>query len=138
MRRASRSRLPARLLLAITALFVACQARGPAVSAELSGPDADAIRWEARHALENGRALRAEGRTEAAERVLRRVLVHDPENVKLLRELANVLDAEGRAGEARAARAHADAIDPPPSPPMAIGQRPCASDDAEPLLLPPV
>jgi tetratricopeptide (TPR) repeat protein len=98
------------------ALLVACPARGPAVSAEASGPDADAIRWQARHALENGRALRAEGRTDAAERVLRRALVHDPENVKLLRELANVLDAEGRAEEARAARARADAIDPPASP----------------------
>ena len=117
-----------RLCLALAAslclLPLACQTPPP----EPRDPEADAraVRGETRLALQNGRALRAEGRLDAAERVLRRGLALDPENARLERELAHVLDGLGLADEAREARRRADAIDPPP-PPLPDQRAPTAS-----------
>jgi Flp pilus assembly protein TadD len=63
-----------------------------------------------------GRALLAEGRPDASERMLRRGLALDPEDARLERALADALDAQGRPDEAGAARTRADALDPPPPP----------------------
>jgi tetratricopeptide (TPR) repeat protein len=111
------------LLWAAAACAVGCQspsgdATGAAPGAELESPEAaaDAQRRATRRALEDARALRLEGRLDAAERVARRGLAEDPRDSALWRELDHVLAALGRSGEAAAARARADAIDPPPPP----------------------
>jgi tetratricopeptide (TPR) repeat protein len=67
--------------------------------------------------LENGRALRREGRLELAAAALESGLALAPGDAALWRELARVRDAQGRAGEARQARERADAIEPPEPPP---------------------
>lgn len=110
--------------------LLACQAPPPAEAP--AAPDAREVRRLARHLLEDARALRREGRLDAAERVARRGLAVDPKNAALERELANVLDARGRPSSARAERARADAIDPPP-PPLPTG--PAATGDGATLVL---
>lgn len=70
----------------------------------------------ARAKLEAGRALRRDGRAKLAEAALRRGLHFDPQHAGLHRELARVLEVQGRTDEAEAARALADALDPPPPP----------------------
>lgn len=79
----------------------------------------------ARHQLESGRALLAEGRLGAAERELRRGLEIAPDDARLHRALARVLEAAGRPEDAAAARERADALDPPapalPAAPLASG-----------------
>ena len=133
--RGGAGRGPARLLWAVAACAVGCQSPpevGTGISPEASLAaaeearlDADARRHFTRRALEDARALRMEGRLDAAERVARRGLAEDPQHAALLRELAHVLDALARPDAARAARAQADAIDPPPPPlpdtPVATG-----------------
>jgi tetratricopeptide (TPR) repeat protein len=118
-------RTRARLLWAVAACAIGCQAPPQIGAGSPSGTtrdpaqalaDADARRHLTRRALEDARALRVEGRLDAAERVARRGLAEDPRHAALLRELAHVLDAQARPEAARAARAQADAIDPPPPP----------------------
>jgi Flp pilus assembly protein TadD len=77
--------------------------------------EADRERF-ARHALENARALRREGRLELAEAAARRALGVAPEDPALRRELARILEERGLAQEAASERAAADAVDPPPPP----------------------
>jgi Flp pilus assembly protein TadD len=77
--------------------------------------EADRERF-ARHSLENGRALRREGRLEVAEQVLRRALAQLPEDPALHRELARLLEEMDRTEDAARQRAAADALDPPPVP----------------------
>jgi len=99
-----------------------------AAAAQPSGPeplDAATRERAARHQLQNGRALRAEGRLDAAERVLRRGLEIAPDDARLHRALARVLEAAGRPEDAASARARADALAPPapslPATPRADG-----------------
>lgn len=109
------TRLHILMAIGVGLLLAACQSPAPdpetGADAEI---DPSTRERAARHLLETGRALRAEGRPDAAERVLRRGLTLDPGNAGLERALAHALDAQGRQDEARAARARADALDPPP------------------------
>jgi len=100
--------------LAATLLLAACQGPGPKL-ASAPPDDHHARERQSRLLLEMGRALRAEGRPDASERVLRRGLALTPESAPLERALAHALDAQGRHAEAQQARVRADALDPPPA-----------------------
>jgi tetratricopeptide (TPR) repeat protein len=89
-----------------------------------------------RSSLQNGRALRREGRLEMAEHALRRGLSASPDHPPLRRELARVLEELGRREEAARERAAADAIEPPPPPPP-DGSLGLPSRDVLVVLLPP-
>ncbi|MBW1684050.1 MAG: tetratricopeptide repeat protein [Deltaproteobacteria bacterium] len=97
--------------------------------------EADRARF-VRSNLENGRALRREGRLEMAESVLRRGLSVGPDNPALRRELARVLEELGRGDEAARERDAADAIEPPPPPPPDVPLG-LPSRDVLVVLLPP-
>jgi tetratricopeptide (TPR) repeat protein len=100
-------------VLALAPLLAACQSpQRPDPAPTAASPDDQ----QARLLLEAGRALRAEGRPDASERVLRRGLALAPESARLERALAHALEAQGRRDEAQAARARADALDPPAPP----------------------
>ncbi len=71
----------------------------------------------ARHALEDARALRREGRLAASERRLRRGLETSPDHPRLHRTLAEILEAQGRPEEAESHRAAAQAVMPAAQPP---------------------
>jgi len=89
-----------------------------------------------RGVLQDGRALQAEGRFDAAERVLLRGLAVSPDDPRLHGALANALEAQGRADEARAHRERADSLLPPlpalPASPLAH-----ASNGVLAILVPP-
>lgn len=78
----------------------------------------DAARRDAfvRARLRAARIFAREGRLPAAERAARQVVELVPEHVRARRLLAEVLDRQSLAGEARLHRARADALDPPPPP----------------------
>ncbi|MGH0028700.1 MAG: tetratricopeptide repeat protein [Myxococcota bacterium] len=115
------------IVLALLLATLACESTSPGLVGEPDLPPLDE-RGEtllARRALQDGRALRQEGRLDAAERTLHRGLALRPDDARLERELARVLEAAGRPDEAAAARARADRLDPPPPPlpdaPLAVG-----------------
>lgn len=91
----------------------------------------------ARTNLEHARALLLEGRLEHAESRARRGLSYEPESVPLLRLQAEVLAALGRIDEAKAHRARADALEPPPAPPPTAAHPLAEHPPATVLLLPP-
>ena len=76
--------------LAATLLLAACQGPGPKL-ASAPPDDHHARERQSRLLLEMGRALRAEGRPDASERVLRRGLALTPESAPLERALAHAL-----------------------------------------------
>ncbi|MGH0034227.1 MAG: hypothetical protein ACQGVK_04285 [Myxococcota bacterium] len=93
---------------------------GAGVSQQLPGRTALSERemevYSRRHLLD-ARALRDEGRLEAAARVAARGLELRPDNADLQRLRAELLEALGRSDEARAHRRVADLLDPPAPPP---------------------
>lgn len=112
MRGRRRSALAAALACLLAA---ACQSRPePRADSLEVEPAADPLM--ARYALEQGRALLREGRSESAAHVLQRGLAKAPGDAALHRALARALEAHGLAGEAEAAWARADALDPPAAP----------------------
>jgi predicted Zn-dependent protease len=115
MRGRRRTALVAALACLLTA---ACQTRPEprtaSAEAPASPPASDPLM--ARYALEQGRALLREGRSESAVRVLRRGLAQAPEDAALHRALARALEAQGHPGDAEAAWARANALDPPQAP----------------------
>ena len=107
-----------RLSLALAALLclAACQGIDP-IPKQRPPSEADR-RLFVRGRLEDALAFRAQGRLDAAEAQLRRGLEVQPDDARVRRLLARVLDEEGRPSEAGQERARADAVDPPsPAPP---------------------
>lgn len=102
------------LAAGLAALLAACQAPREAATPP---PAAEPDPLLSRHALEQGRALLRDGRSESALRVLQRALADDPQNGALWRAQARALEATGRRDEAAAAWARADAL-APPAPPL--------------------
>jgi len=100
----------------LAAVVAAC---APGVSTTRLGPppsDADRARI-VRLRLEDARQFESQGRSEQAERALREAVASGPDDAVALRALARHLAQSGRAGDAQALRARADAIDPPAPPP---------------------
>ena len=114
-------RLPTRLLALVgLAAALGCdglrgEPRWVGIPAVEAASQADRERYQ-RRSLEEGRALRHQGRQQAAERAFRRGLSAQPDHAGLQRELATVLEAQRRFEEADAARVRADALEPPPAP----------------------
>jgi len=113
-------------LTAATAVGLAGCGGGGSVQAIEPSPLSRAEREVyARKSLVDARLLRREGRLEAAERSTRRGLGYEPDNPKLHRLRAELLEALGRPHEASLHRERADAQDPPPPPlpdsPLALG-----------------
>jgi len=90
----------------------------------------------ARQSLMNARLLRREGRLEAAERSARRGLGYTPQDARLHRLLAELLEVLDRPREAELHRQRADALDPPP-PPLPDDSLPEGGSGLLILLLPP-
>ena len=115
---------------ALAALLAALASATGCLSAEpryVGVPETSEVRESdrerhARHALEDARALRREGRLDAAERTLRRGLATSPDHPRLHRTLAEILEALGRPEEAESHRAAAQAVIPaaatPPDHPL--------------------
>ncbi len=106
-----------RLLLALPALLclAGCQGLDP-IPKQRPPSEADR-RLFVRIRLENALAYRAQGRLDAAEAELRWALQSEPDDARVRRLLARVLDEEGRPADARDERARADVVDPPPPAP---------------------
>jgi tetratricopeptide (TPR) repeat protein len=115
-------------LAAATAVGLGGCGRGSSVQETAPSPLSRAEREVyARKSLVDARLLRREGRLEAAERSTRRGLRYEPDNPKLHRLRAELLETLGRPREASLHRERADALDPPPPPlpedPLALGGR---------------
>jgi len=102
------------LAAAAAVLGVAC---APGVPQTLPAPEHDHATLRARRLLERGRALAAEERFAAAERVARRGLEAVPDHARLMLLRARMLARLGRSAEAEAVRARADELLPPRPPP---------------------
>ncbi len=136
--RSTRTRLLAVSLLAAVTILGGPLACGPGVSQHLDAPPfdaADRARY-ARRLLTDARALRKQGRIEAAERTVRRGLTLLPNDSDLHRLRAELLAELGREPEAQQHRERADALDPPP-PPLPENTLELPSDDLLVVLLPP-
>lgn len=117
--RATPSRVALRALAAVL-LVAGLWGCGAGVSQQLPGRTALSERemevYSRRHLLD-ARALRDEGRLEAAARVAARGLELRPDNAELQRLRAELLEELGRTDEAQAHRRVADLLDPPLPPP---------------------
>jgi tetratricopeptide (TPR) repeat protein len=125
---------PLLLAVALVGLAAAPAVSEPEPRAQMTVEEADRV---VRSSLENGRALRRDGRLELAEYALRRGLRARPDDAALHRELALVLEAAGRADDARAERDAADALEPPPPPLPELTLGPSFRDVAVALVAPP-
>ena len=111
---------PAALLCALALLTVpGCNSwrLGDPVLLRPAEPTERARERAARKLLEDARSLHLQGKRESAERVARRGLELQPDDARLHRLLARVLEEQGRSEETEAQRRRADELDPPPPPP---------------------
>lgn len=122
--------------LVACALLVACGAGIPQTLPEQKPLSANETETYARRHLESARALRDEGRLEAAARVAARGLELRPDEPQLQRLRAEVLRSLGRNSEADAHLRVATALSPPP-PPVPDTPLDVASEGVVVTLLPP-
>ncbi len=134
--RVRRCRVPVASGLAV-AIALGC-AGGVPLPPEVSSAPSQNSEVYARANLEKARALRAEGRLEAAARVARRGLEQQPENAQLHRLRAALLEELGQPDAAAVHRSRAEELAPRP-PPLSDAPHELAERAVRPalLLLPP-
>jgi len=103
------------LWLALALAVAGCQGLSP-IPKPPAPSDAERARF-VRLRLEDARAFQAQGRLDSAAAAVRRALAVAPDEPRALRQLAEVVAAQGDAEEAARLRARADEVDPPPPPP---------------------